>query len=68
MLFLPAVVPPPTLSSNAWWFLGTLDGTPCYSGELAEEVEPEDTSFRALRPLLRFPPSSGKAQFDRFRC
>jgi len=85
MLFLPAVVPPPTLSSNAWWFLfhgdrllveavrrgrdsalgstgdaglspvrtqflGTLDGTPCYSGELAEEVEPEDMFLRALRP------------------
>lgn len=33
-------------------FLGTLDGTPCYSGELAEEVGPEGTSFRALRPLL----------------
>jgi NAD+ diphosphatase len=33
-------------------FLGTLDGTPCYSGELAEEVEPKGTSFRPLRPLL----------------
>lgn len=33
-------------------FLGTLDGTPCYSGELAGEVGPEGTSFRALRPLL----------------
>lgn len=89
MLFLPAVVPHPTRSNDAWWFLfhgdrllvevrgvevaiprwastedaglspvrtqflGTLDGTPCYSGELAEEVEPEDTSLRALRPLLR---------------
>ena len=92
MLFLPAVVPPPTHSNNAWWFLfhgdrllveargvevaiprwastgdaglspvrtqflGTLDGTPCYSGELAEEVEPEDMSLRALRPLLRVLP------------
>ena len=88
MLFLPGVVPPPTLSDNAWWFLfhgdrllaeargaevaiprwasaedaglspvrtqflGTLDGAPCYSGELAGEVGPEGTSFRALRPLL----------------
>jgi len=33
-------------------FLGTLDGTPCFSGELAEEAGPEGTSFRALRPLL----------------
>jgi NAD+ diphosphatase len=33
-------------------FLGTLDGAPCYSGELAGEVGPEGTSFRALRPLL----------------
>lgn len=33
-------------------FLGTLDGAPCYSGELAVEVGPEGTSFRALRPLL----------------
>ena len=88
MLFLPAVAPPPTFSTNALWFLfhgdrllveirgvevaiplwasteeagllpvrtqflGTLDGTPCYSGELAEEFGPEGTSFRALRPLL----------------
>ena len=88
MLFLPAVVPPPTFSNNAWWFLfhgdrllveargvevaiprwastedaglmpvrtqflGTLDGAPCYSGELAGEGGPEGTSFRALRPLL----------------
>lgn len=88
MLFLQAVVPPPTLSGNAWWFLfhgdrllvetrgddvaiphgaspaeagyppvrtqflGTLDGTPCFSGELAEEVGPTGTSFRALRSLL----------------
>lgn len=88
MLFLHAVVAPPTVSSNAWWFLfhgdrllveargddvaiphwassgetgvspvrtqflGTLDGTPCYAGELAEEVGPNGTSFRALRPLL----------------
>ena len=89
MLFLPAVVPPPTLSENAWWFLfhgdrllvkdrggevaiprwnstedaglspvrtqflGTLDGAPCYSGELTREEGPEGTSFQALRPLLR---------------
>ena len=33
-------------------YLGTLDGSPCYSGELAGEVGPEGTSFRALRPLL----------------
>ena len=33
-------------------FLGTLDGAPCYSGELAGEVGPEGSSFRALRPLL----------------
>lgn len=88
MRFLPAVAPPPPLSSNAWWFLfhgdrllveargdevaiprwasaedaglspvrtqflGTLDGVPCYSGELAGEAGPEGTSFRALRPLL----------------
>jgi NAD+ diphosphatase len=88
MLFLPAIVPPPILSNDAWWFLfhgdrllvevrgvevaiprwasaeharlsavrtqflGTLDGTPCFSGELAGEVGPEGTSFRALRPLL----------------
>jgi len=88
LLFLPAVVPPPTRSNDAWWFLfhgdrllvevrglevaiprwasaedaglfpvrtqflGTLDGVPCYSGELAGEVGPEGTSFRALRPLL----------------
>lgn len=88
MLFLHAIVPPPTFSNNAWWFLfhgdrllveargdevaiprwaspeaagllpvrtqflGTLDGTPCYSGELAEEGGPKGTSSRALRPLL----------------
>ncbi len=88
MLFLPAVVPPLTRSTNALWFLyhgdrllveargdevsiphwespeeagllsvrtqflGTLDGTPCYSGELAGEVEAKGTFFRALRPLL----------------
>lgn len=33
-------------------FLGTLDGAPCFSGELADEDGPERTSFRALRPLL----------------
>jgi len=33
-------------------FLGTLDGAPCWSGELAAEAGPEGTSFRALRPLL----------------
>jgi NAD+ diphosphatase len=33
-------------------FLGTLDGAPCCSGELAEEIEPNGMSFRALRPLL----------------
>jgi NAD+ diphosphatase len=33
-------------------FLGTLDGAPCYSGELAREIGPGRTSFRALRPLL----------------
>ncbi len=37
-------------------FLGTLDGAPCYSGELAGEAGPEGTSFRALRPLLRVLP------------
>ena len=88
MLFLPAVVPPPTPSGNAWWFLfhgdrllveargaevaiprwastedaglfpvrtqflGTLDGAPCWSGELAGEAGPEGTVFRGLRPLL----------------
>jgi len=88
MRFLHAVVPPPTPSKNAWWFLfhgdrllvethgeqvaiprwaspeeaglspvrtqflGTLDGDPCYSGELAGEEEPDGMSFRALRPLL----------------
>jgi NAD+ diphosphatase len=88
MLFLPAVAPPPTLSSDTWWFLfhgdrllvevhgdevaiprwsstrdagllpvrtqflGTLDGAPCYSGELPGEVGPEGTTFRGLRPLL----------------
>jgi len=88
MRFLHAVVPPPTPSKNAWWFLfhgdrllvetrgdqvaiprwaspeveglspirtqflGTLDGDPCYSGELGGEGGPNGTSFRALRPLL----------------
>ena len=88
MRFLHAVVPPPALSGNAWWFLfhgdrllveirgdqvaiprwtspedaglspvrtqflGTLDGDPCFSGELGGEGEPNGTSFRALRPLL----------------
>ena len=33
-------------------FLGTLDGDPCYSGELGVEGGPNGTSFRALRPLL----------------
>ena len=37
-------------------FLGTLDGTPCYSGELAGEDGPKGTSFHALRPLLRVLP------------
>ncbi|MGE5284784.1 MAG: NAD(+) diphosphatase [Actinomycetota bacterium] len=37
-------------------FLGSLDGVPCYSGELAGEVGPEGTSFQALRPLLRVLP------------
>lgn len=88
MLFLHAVMAPPTFSNNAWWFLfhgdrllveargdkvaiprwaspeeaglipvrtqflGTLDGTPCYSGELAEEAGPNGASFRGLRSLL----------------
>jgi NAD+ diphosphatase len=33
-------------------YLGTLDGVPCYSGELAEPTEPEGTTFRGLRSLL----------------
>jgi NAD+ diphosphatase len=37
-------------------FLGTLDGTPCFSGELDAEVGPVGTSFRALRPLFRVLP------------
>jgi NAD+ diphosphatase len=88
MLFLHAVMAPPTFSNNAWWFLfhgdrllveargdevaiprwaspeeaglfpvrtqflGTLDGTPCYSGELAGEAVPNGASFRGLRSLL----------------
>jgi NAD+ diphosphatase len=37
-------------------FLGTLDGTPCFSGEMDTEVGPEGTSYRALRPLFRVLP------------
>jgi len=33
-------------------FLGTLDGVPCYAGELTEPVEPDGTTFRGLRSLL----------------
>lgn len=33
-------------------YLGTLDGVPCYGGELAEPVEPDGTTFRGLRSLL----------------
>lgn len=33
-------------------YLGTLDGAPCFSGELAEPVAPEGMAFLALRPLL----------------
>jgi NAD+ diphosphatase len=33
-------------------YLGTLDGDPCYGGELAETVEADGTSFRGLRSLL----------------
>ena len=33
-------------------YLGTLNGDPCYGGELAEAVEPVGTSFRGLRSLL----------------
>jgi len=33
-------------------YLGTLDGDPCYGGELAEAVEADGTSFRGLRSLL----------------
>ena len=88
MIFLHAVVAPPTRSGNAWWFLfhddrllvevrgdgdaipgwrspedaglfpvrtqflGTLDGIPCFSGELAGEVGPNGATFRTLRTLL----------------
>ncbi len=33
-------------------YLGTLDGAPCFAGELGEPVEPEGTSLRGLRSLL----------------
>ena len=33
-------------------YLGTLEGVPCYSGELAEPVEADGISFRGLRSLL----------------
>jgi len=33
-------------------YLGTLDGIPCYGGELAEPVEADGTTFRGLRSLL----------------
>jgi NAD+ diphosphatase len=33
-------------------YLGTLDGVPCYGGELAEPVEADGTTFRGLRSLL----------------
>jgi NAD+ diphosphatase len=33
-------------------FLGTLDGRPCFSGELGEPAAPEGTVFRPLRALL----------------
>jgi len=88
MRFLPAVVPPPGLGSEAWWFLyhgdrllvetrgeaagipfwsdpagrgvrtvraqylGTLDGRPCFSGELDGPAAPEGAGFRPLRSLL----------------
>ncbi|MGE5190549.1 MAG: NAD(+) diphosphatase [Gemmatimonadota bacterium] len=33
-------------------YLGTLDGVPCFSGELADPAAPEGMAFRPLRPLL----------------
>ncbi len=33
-------------------FLGTLDGRPCFSGELTGSAAPEGTEFRPLRSLL----------------
>jgi NAD+ diphosphatase len=33
-------------------YLGTLDGVPCYGGELAEPVETDGTALRGLRSLL----------------
>jgi NAD+ diphosphatase len=33
-------------------YLGTLDGVPCYGGELAETVEADGMGFRGLRSLL----------------
>jgi len=33
-------------------YLGTLDGMPCYSGELAEPVAPDGTELLPLRPLV----------------
>lgn len=45
----PGASGPPLLHTQ---FLGTLDGVPCYCGELAEPGEADGTSFRGLRSLL----------------
>ncbi|MBP2673615.1 MAG: diphosphatase [Deltaproteobacteria bacterium] len=88
MTFVHAVVPPPDLGREGWWFLfhadrllvrargeaaevpfladpadlrvlpgraqflGTLDGKPCFTGELEDPIGPGETSFRSLRSLL----------------
>ncbi len=45
---LPAGLPPPVRTQ----YLGTLDGVPCFSGELSGPAAPEGTDLRPLRPLL----------------
>ena len=40
------------LASLRALYLGTLDGVPCWAGELAEPAEIEGTAFRGLRSLL----------------
>ncbi len=44
--------PGPPLSPVRTQFLGTLDGAPCFSGELADPAAPEGMALRPLRPLL----------------
>ncbi len=44
--------PGPAVSAVRTQFLGTLDGAPCFSGELAGPATPEGMALRPLRPLL----------------